>query len=114
MHAARIRGAPQFVARRALREKDIPGGHPRRAGIVQSRGDRLASFAEADESDSRFALGHAFLAKISVRRADRGVLPASLPQMIAGLLQVCYTVRNPALASHCRGAISRIILGESP
>jgi hypothetical protein len=96
-----------------LREKNIPGGHLGRARIVQSRGDRLAGFAEADESDSRFAVGHAFLAKVWIRRGSCGALLASLPQMIAGLLQVCYMVRNPALAPHCRGVISRIILGES-
>jgi len=95
-----------------LREKNIPGGDLCRAGVVQSRGDRLAGFAEADESDSRFAVGHAFLAKVSMRRGGCGGL--SLPQMIAGLLQVCYMVRNPALAPRCRGDISRIILDESP
>ena len=63
MHSARIRGAPQFVTR-ALREKNIPGGHHRRIGIVQSRGDRLAGFAEANESDSRFAVGHAYLVEV--------------------------------------------------
>jgi hypothetical protein len=63
MHPARIRGAPQFVARR-FRKKNILGGHLRRVGIMQSRGDRLAGFAEAEESDSRFAVGHAFLVEV--------------------------------------------------
>ena len=110
MHTARIRGA--FVAR-CSREKDIPGGHLRCARIVQARGDRLASFAEADEGDSRFAVGHAFLTKVWVPCSSRGALLASSPQIIAGLLQVCYMVRNSALATHCRGVISRIILAES-
>ena len=63
MYPVCIRGAPQFVAC-ALREKNIPGGHLRRIVIMQSRGDGLAGFAKADESDFRFGVGHAFLVAV--------------------------------------------------
>jgi hypothetical protein len=83
-----------------------------RIGIMQSRGDRLSRLAEANESNSRFADGHAFLVQVAVRRAGCGASPASLLQMIAGLLQVCYMVRNLVLAPRRREVISRMILDE--
>ena len=67
-----------------------------RVGIMQSRGDGLAGFAEADESDSRFAVGHGFLVEFWLRRAGCGASSASFLQMIAGLLQACYMVRDLA------------------
>jgi hypothetical protein len=50
--------------------------------------------------------------QVAVRRAGCGASPASLLQMIAGLLQVCYMVRNLVLAPRRREVISRMILDE--
>src|SRR5437762_2793909 len=61
-HPARIGGAPQLTAG-ALRKKNIPGGHHRRVGVMQSGGNRLARLAKADEGDPRFGVGHAFLSR---------------------------------------------------
>jgi hypothetical protein len=56
-HAGRVGGALERFAR-GLREQNIPRGDALDAFLAQPRGDGLARFAKADETDERRHVRH--------------------------------------------------------
>ena len=56
-HADRVGRALELFAL-GFGEQNIPGGDAHDAFIAQARGDRLARFAEADETQGGFVVGH--------------------------------------------------------
>ena len=65
-------------------KQNIPGGDARDTFIAQARGDRLARFAEADETQGGFVVGHC-CSSPSFRGGPIGPSPESITAKATGL-----------------------------